>query len=161
MARLKLSPPWDEYYRKVNALFERDPEVHVLYDEEDLILKLFVDTDSKAAALRELIPDTVNYGNVNLTIEIIPANGFGKIQDKRNAIEEAFEGNDAVVDVITTTGIGEFGATYVVFDKIVVQYFNDDLTDIHGFRSTLYEEIAREVFKIQDGVFYCTDTTNY
>ena len=158
MARLKISPPWDEYYRKVNAMFSQDPEVHVLYDEEDYILKLFVDTDDKAAALKTLLPSTVNFGNINLTVEIIPANGFGRVTGVRDAIKAAFAGNPVVNDIITTSGVGSFNATYVIFAKKVVQYFNDDLTDVHGFRSTLYEDIAREIFEQESGVYYCTDT---
>lgn len=158
MARLKLSPPWDEYYRKVNALFSPDPDIHILYDEEDYILKLFVDSDDKAAALKTLLPETVNFGNINMTIEIVPANGCGRVVGTEDAIKLAFDGNPIVNDIITTSGMGTFNATYVIFKKKVVQYFNDSLADIHGFRSTLYEDIAREVLGTDFGVYFCTDT---
>ena len=45
--------------------------------------------------------------------------------------------------------------SFAVFAKEVVQYYNDDLTDINGLKSTLYEDIARDVFDI-DGINYCT-----
>lgn len=157
MARLKLSPPWDEYYRKVNALFSLDPDIHILYDEEDYILKLFVNDDDKAAALKTLLPETVNFGNINLTVEIIPANGCGRVVGIEDAIRIAFDGNPIVNGIYTTSGMGTFNATYVLFKKEVVQYFNDSLADIHGYRSTLYEDIAREVLGTDIGVYFCTD----
>ena len=36
--------------------------------------------------------------------------------------------------------------TYVVFEKEVVQYWNDNLGDINGLRSTLYQDLAKEIF---------------
>ena len=37
----------------------------------------------------------------------------------------------------------------------MVQFFADNLADINGNRSTLFETIAAEVIPL-DGVFYCT-----
>ena len=47
--------------------------------------------------------------------------------------------------------------TYVVFTNKVVQFFNDNLNDIYGNVTTLYQEIASDVFDIESGVFFCTD----
>ena len=158
MARLKLSPPWDEYYRKINALFELDPDVRVLYDDEDYIIKLFVDNSEKATAIQNLLPATVPMGNITLKIEVIPANGFGaEIEKIEDILRTAFAWNPIVSNIVVTSGMGSFNAIYVVFVKKVVQYFNDNLTDIHGFRSTLYEDIAREIFSLGTGVYFCTD----
>lgn len=160
MARLKLSPPWDEYYRKINALFAPDPDVRVLYDDEDYVIKLFVDNSEKATAIQNLLPETVPMGNITLKIEVIPANGFGiEIEHIEDILRIAFNGNPIVDDIVATSGMGSFNAIYVVFKKKVVQYFNDNLTDINGFRSTLYEDIAREVFDLGTGVYFCTTHT--
>lgn len=53
--------------------------------------------------------------------------------------------------------------TYVVFKNCVVQFFNDNLNDPHGIVSTLYQDIAAEIFADmpfpQDGgICFCTDT---
>ena len=55
------------------------------------------------------------------------------------------------------TGIFSNPITYVVFVNEVVQYYNDNLSDIHGLRSTLYQEIAKDIFETRLGVYYCTD----
>ena len=50
-----------------------------------------------------------------------------------------------------------YNTIYVVFKNRVVQFFNDNLNDIYGNISTLYQEIASDVFKEISGVNYCTD----
>ena len=47
--------------------------------------------------------------------------------------------------------------TFVEFCKYVVQYYNDNLGDLHGNRTTVMEQIAREVFDDVSGVYFCTD----
>jgi hypothetical protein len=48
----------------------------------------------------------------------------------------------------------------VVFVPKVVQYYTDNLGDINGFRTTLYQELAKELFgesELTRGVYFCTD----
>lgn len=69
----------------------------------------------------------------------------------------AFEGNAAFNYLETVEGVFTNPISYVVFANEVVQFFNDDLNDIHGLKSTLYEDIARDVFEKKDGMCFCTD----
>lgn len=46
---------------------------------------------------------------------------------------------------------------YCSFKKEVVQYPADDLSSETGLKSTLYEDLAREIFENTDGVYFCTD----
>ena len=155
MARLKLSPPWVTYYRELNELFRYDPEINVLYDEENNVIKLYVESPTKAAALGKLLPEEKQFGSVTLTIDIVPAN---KMVGARAAdYIDAFKGNPIVNDVVKVKfpSFGEF--TYILFENKVVQYYNDNLADLNGFASTIYEDIARRVFDDIDGIFFCTN----
>ena len=158
MPIIKKSAPWVTYYREVDALFEKDEEVFVVLDEENVELKIYVNNQSKASAIQYLMPTEKEFGNVILKIEVIPANGM-KIRnvDETNILDivcDAFRENDAVYMV---TGVRSmFDLIYVIFRKEVVQYFDDNLGDINGNCSTLYEVIARDVFR-DVGVKYCTD----
>ena len=158
MAIIKKSAPWVTYYREVDALFEKDEEVFVVLDEQNVELKIYVNNQSKASAIQYLMPTEKEFGNVILKIEVIPANGM-KIRnvDETNILDivcDAFRNNDAVY---TVTGVRSmFDLIYVIFRKEVVQYFDDNLGDINGNCSTLYEVIARDVFR-DVGVKYCTD----
>ena len=158
MPIIKKSAPWVTYYREVEALFEKDEEVFVVLDEENVELKIYINNQSKASAIQYLMPTEKEFGNVILTIEVIPANGMKmRNVDEASILDivcDAFRENDAVYMV---TGVRSmFDLIYVIFRKEVVQYFDDNLGDINGNCSTLYEVIARDVFG-DVGVKYCTD----
>lgn len=151
---MKVSSPWVNFYRELEALFAEDDEVKVVLDEENVKIKMYVENSRKADALSKLIPSEKVFGNVTLTIDVVPAND-GELS-KAELIQEAFCGNPALSFVWSAdTAIGHFN--YVVFKNKVVQYFNDDLSDINGNRSTLYQEIAKDVFGSDPGTFYCTE----
>lgn len=154
MARISLSSPWVVYYRKVEALFSKDEEVNVIFDEDHQELKLYVDSVFKANALSSLFPENMEFGTYLLHIIVIPPNGHECNKDF--VIEDAFIGNDALA-YIRTIQVGTNPMTFVVFAKEVVQYFTDDLGDIHGIHSTLYQDIAKELFGDLDGIYFCTD----
>ena len=159
MAKLKLSPPWVVYYREIDAMFQGDPDVRVVFDEEKRIVKLFVDDCEKACALDKILPDEKLFGRIVLKIEVIPANGHF-IEVKGNPFEAALTGNSALSFIHTISGIMSNPLTYVVFKKSVVQYYTDDLGDYFGVYSTLYQDIAKDIFESVDGVYFCTDTAD-
>jgi len=150
---LKLSPPWVTYVSELKALFGEDPDIRIEYRDDTYEVKLFVDGADKADALSELLPAQRVYGNVVFSTTVAPANGLET--GTAGLIEKAFKGNPALSDIMCVpTPFGEM--QYVMFRKKVVQYYNDELCDPHGNVSTLYEDIARDVFGDSD-VFFCTD----
>lgn len=161
MARLKLSPPWIIRVSEIEELFRDDDEVHVVYDNDTYEVKLYVDSAPKAAALEQLLPEQYIFGNVTLKVIIVPANdmkfGVPNFSNRDSLYRTAFSNNPAFDFVQTLQGIFANNLTYVVFANKVVQYWNDDLGDIFGQCSTLYQDIAKNVFGEQEGVFYCTN----
>ena len=161
MAKLKLAAPWTTYYREIQAMFKNDKDVRIIYDENEINIKLYVNNAQKAAALGMLLPESVTFGNVTLGICIIPPNGDNKVAEITSdidAVKQALGGNEAVTQFYTIDGIFTNQMMYVVFKKEVVQFFNDDLSDIRGICSTLYANIANELFGRLNGVFFCTDS---
>lgn len=165
MAKLNMSPPWVLYYKKLNALFEKDEDIMVIYDEDETEVKLYCTDEDKTEALSFLLPETVSFGSAELKITIVPSNEKGvdfikgyniTITDYGTAMCVLFgEGNKHVETVkVIPTPFGDF--TYVIFKKEVIQYFEDNLSDFYGNKSTLCEDIAREIFKDIKGVFFCT-----
>lgn len=161
MAKLKLSPPWVLYYKKLNTLFEYDKDVLVIYDEDEMEIKLYCSDNNKSEALSLLLPNTISFGDVELKITVIPSNEKTNkvkitINNPETAIYVLFNTNNDYVESVEVipTPFGKF--TYVIFIKEVVQYFEDNLSDFYGVKSTLCEDIAREIFKDIDGVFFCT-----
>ena len=156
MKTVKLVSPWIDYYEEINALFGQDPDVNVVYDEDAQEIKLYVTGQDKAYALDKLMPAEKTFGNVVVKVTIIPAN---ETVEKTNLdlLKDAFMGNPAFSYAVAANK-GFFDMSYVVFKNAVVQYHNDDLGDVNGMRSTLYQEIAKDVLGMFDGIYYCTDT---
>lgn len=155
MEDIKIAAPWILFYREIEALFKDDPEVRVEYDEENNVVKLYTDGLDKAAALEALLPTERTFGNVTVYITVIPANIESK--SKVDLVKAAFRDNPAF-RYAAVSAEGLFEASYVVMDKKVVQFPADNIQDIHGLRSTLYEDIARDVFDLGgEGIFFCTD----
>ena len=163
MAKLNLSPPWVVYYRKLSAFFKEDSEVRITYDEIEQEIKLYVDNAEKAVALENFLPNEQVFGNVILYVTIVPANEttFDSVKaaysTNSNDIVRICFNNKAVVGIKVVDGIMTNRMTFVIFRKEVVQYFTDDIGDYHGIYSTLYQDLAKEIFGNIDGVFFCTD----
>ena len=160
--KLKLSPPWVTYFNEIVALFGNDPDIWIDYNENDLEIKLRVDDLGKAWAISQLLPAEKDFGNVTLKITVIPNNTNGKkpeVMKPHHLFEIAFDRNPVFAFAKSIDGIFTNSITYVVFKNKVVQFFNDNLNDIHGNVSTLYQEIASDVFEDAGlmGVCYCTD----
>ena len=172
MATLKLSAPWVVFYREVQAMFKEDNDIHVVYDEDNMALKLYVENGYKAAALEKLLPTEKKFGDIVLKIEVIPANNsaeenflkFRTVQsvdtDLADIFRDAFDRNPILDYVHVVNGVFGFSGCYVVFAKKVIQFFTDDLGDMYGNCSTLAQNIAKDIFVDLAGVFYCTNVDN-
>lgn len=160
MAKLNLSAPWDLYYEELKCFFAEDKQVHVVYERDEHIISLYVEDGEKATALSKLLIEEVHFGDITLSIDVIPANEDG-FSDKEFAgaklFETALKGNNNFSFVRTVQLLFNNPLTYVVFVPEVAQYYTDDLGDWNGFRSTLYQTIAQETFVEMDGVHYCSD----
>lgn len=150
--KLKKLSPWETYYKELDAMFKHDGDVHIVFDEDAYKIKMYVNDDAKASALAELIPTEKKLGNITLKIDIVPANGFMEV---KNVYDMAFLCNPVVAGIIETFGV--FRATYVIFKAEVVQYYDDNIGDYYGNCSTLYQDIARNIFNQKEGVFFCTN----
>lgn len=154
MSNVKLSPPWDTFVNEVKALFNQDPEVTVKFIDDEYLLKLFVSDADKAIALEKLMVKEKVFGNVTLKVEVIPPN-MDTIA-KEQLFQKAFNGNPSLSFTQSyDTPLGNI--TYIVFQKKVVQFYNDQMNDINGNKSMLFEDIASDVFGTEHSVFYCTD----
>ena len=100
------------------------------------------------------------FGNVTVQIVVIPSNNLLQ-SSPDDLFRRAFYYNDAVTSVEITKDIPGFPClTYVIFAKEVVQYFTDNLGDYYGITSTLYQDIAKDIFVNTEGVYFCTDVAS-
>lgn len=138
---IQLSSPWVLFYREVEALFAQDPDVKVKLEDDSYTLRIFVESDLKADAIRKLLPRSKQFGNVTLNIEVVPADAE---ETYFILLRRAFEGNGALADIINGKII-DHDVSYFMFKKEVVQYYGDNGADPNGLISTLYADIAEDV----------------
>ena len=155
MENLKLASPWVTYYNKLNALFGKDPDIHLVFDNDTPEVKMYVDSEKKADALTRLLPMVVNFGNVDLKVTVIPANA--EPVSRAALIRDAFDGNPVYAWGIDIQALYNQPIHYVMFKNEVVQFFNDQLDDPNGNITTLYQDLAKELLGESEGVHFCTD----
>ena len=160
--RLKILPPWTLTIRKLEALFDGDPQIAFNTDFSGAhpTVVLACNNGDKVAALQKLLPDEVVFGGVTLkvTIDGVPSNRA--FATKKELFETAFSGNPAFAYAVTPGDDSWWiSTTYVVFKNYVVQFFADNLNDCHGVISTLYQNIAEELLtgEAARGVYFNTD----
>ena len=120
---------------------------------EDEVVRLYVNGQDKANALQQLIPEVVEFGNIKVTVEVIPSNAE---PTREELLRMAFASNPIVKDIVEAGAPG-LSASYVLLKAKVVQFFSDNLADVHGFTSTLYENIAKDIFLGTTGALFCTE----
>ena len=152
--KTRLSSPWVLFYRKIEAFFREDRSVRVKYDSGTQTIKVFVTGQEKADALTQLLPTERTFGSVTVKVEVIPANL--ESPSKLVLFQKAFDGNPALA-YIKAGGDSVFDLNYVVFRGRVVQYRSDDIGDVNGLTSTLYQDLARDIFEDAEGIFFCTE----
>lgn len=147
--RLKLLPPWSIMIKKIEALFDGDPQIacNVNYDGGSPSIVLACNNGDKVAALQQILPEEIVYGGISLKIVVdgVPSNRA--FTSKVELFDTAFAKNPAYAYSLCPAeeGYQWIAATYVVFKNCVVQVAADNLNDCHGIISTLYQNIADEV----------------
>lgn len=154
---LKLSAPWNAYVRKVKALFGKDPQIKIVYDESTMRLVLYVDDLPKREALKLLLQGKRGFGNVVLDVIVMSSTSMG-YSNTETLLKTAFKDNPVFFDADTVNPDGCSNPfTYVSFKNETVQLWNDNLSDPHGITTTLYQDIAKDVLNLPSNVYYCTE----
>lgn len=153
MKNTNLISPWENFYKEIEVMFGQDEDIEIEIDRENYEVILKVNNPAKADALTCILPTEKEFGAISVKITVVPANGKTRYTE---FFRQAFTGNPAFSYAESVDGLFDVG--YVVFVKEVVQYHNDNTGDINGNVSTLYQEIAKDIFRDIPGIFYCTDT---
>lgn len=169
VVEVDMQSPWVTIYNKFKAMFSNDIDLKISElegpDNKVATFEITSTNTDKINALSNILNDYFILGNVKLAVKFGVINGsnveFINTKKRRNHIDQdiiftAFENNNALDDVRTIKFPGGFPVTYILFVKEVVQFYNDDMTDLYGNYNGLYEDIARDIFLPFNGTFYCT-----
>ncbi len=153
-----LSPPWYSQQRKLDALLGPDPDIDVrdLVEtiDDNFVCSVKVNNGAKAAALKELLIDRYVFGGCEVMVSVEGAEGAAPPDGLEALFETALDGNPLFEEFVSVPK-GVFEVAYCVLAKKVIQFWNDDLSDLYGNYSCLPTEIARSIFKDTFAVQYC------
>ncbi|MBE6725099.1 MAG: hypothetical protein E7576_07920 [Ruminococcaceae bacterium] len=158
---LNLSTPWYTFQRKVHALFRNDPDIQVgeIFETNDPVAQYAFDIEvknhEKYIALDRVLPKIRRFGNVAVAIFLYDEEN-GEEQDTETLFKTIFDGNPLMDEIVSAEDFTGTKHTYVMFLPRVIQFFNDDISDLNGNWSGIAQEIAREVFEDARGVHFCT-----
>ena len=160
---MNLSAPWMTYCRKLQELFNADPEIEVSditrnkaeFRNYDYCITIQVKNHDKARALQQVLRKDRDFGNVSLRIFIYEDEQ--EMDSLSKVMHTLFDWNDHVSRVIE--GLDPTGCEqiFVMFEPEVIQFFNDNMRDFNGYWSGLAEDIARDVIDCEGKVNFCTE----
>ena len=157
--KLKLSPPWDGHMNMLASFFKGDDRVRVGGGTNNRVGTIEVFDTKMYAALEQVLRKRLRFGNVTLTINLVPANGMKKPKGEMTdlaALKYVLSKNPAFAKFITRKT--ELGASvYCLFRPVVLMWYNDNLCSPWKQSASVYELEAQTVFKDEIGVSYATE----
>lgn len=159
---LNLASPWYTYQRKIKALFRHDDDIEVgdVFELDDPVADYAFDIEvknhEKYIALDRVLPKVRAFGNVRIAIFLYDEEN-GVEQDSETLFRTIFDGNPALSEIVTAEDFTGTKHTYVLFRPEVIQFYNDDISDLNGNWSGIMQDIARDVFADDArGIHFCT-----
>jgi len=167
MMNLKLEAPWNTFRKKVNALFEHDPDITVgeICESENgktnYAFDIEVRSHEKFVALDRVLPKVKQFGNVSVGITLYDEENTAGDGNRVDLYRTIFQGNPVVKDIKEAVDFAGTPHGFIRFKPEVLQFFDDDTSDFNGNWSGLAQDIAREIFESEcAGIHFCTAALN-
>ncbi|TCP68313.1 hypothetical protein [Baia soyae] len=155
---VELSPPWVTYFNEIKYSVGADPDVTVgpLLPIGDVYLIIVtVSENEKAKAIATLLNPTQTFGNVEVLVVVInegelitplpcPLNAFLIA----SLVQTALTGNEFFQKVVVQPQLpNQPNAVYPVFKPEVIQFFNDDISNLcntfTGVAASVFQDVLR------------------
>jgi len=158
-----LSPPCYTFHNYLKHSIGRDQHVDVLEMEEisddDYLISIEVMCKNKAIALATLLVPCKNFGNINVRVKVLhcgrTVKPYCRPLGARNLIsiyEEALDTN-YYFEFVESEEFWGSTVIYPVFKKEVIQFYNDDLSDLFENFNGVAAMVFAEVLELNiDGV---------
>ena len=165
----KLSPPWFTFYNFVKHSIGNDTCVKVLDMKEvsdfEYIIPIKVWDLDKAIALATIMELHKNFGNINVCIKIYFGGQVVKPKKAPENVEEMLEIFEDALDTncyfqfVESVKIFAASIIFPVFKKSVIQFFNDDISDLFSNFNGVAAKVFIEVLKPKIGNFTINPST--
>lgn len=158
--KVGLSSPWVSYFKEVYNVFRHDEQVIVdkeITEEGNGVysFKIVSGNIEKVAALKKILKTEIPFGNITLRIDI----DFIAADDEEVTAEDwqaAFDGNPYFKQIVEEPTPASTKA-FAVFDRKILTYFNDDISDYCCNRHIIVADAVRDIVKDAGNVSPCTE----
>jgi hypothetical protein len=164
---LGLQSPWYTLYNKIVSMFGGDEELTISNITETTkaaenakatyTITISSANAVKLQAIEKILKHEFPMGNIVVKIAFV-------YEESKNSditaadFKNAFTGNPIMSNIKTIETPWKSEMTFVLFKREVIQFYNDDITDLYGNFNGLAEDIARELFNdVTEVISYCTD----
>lgn len=157
-----LSSPQEQIRNMIAAFFSYDNDVKVDDAIQDNhIINIQCTNQQKCEALANMLKKKYIFDKIEIDVSIHflgISNQSNSISNanysKRDLIEQALS-NNILFNRVEIREVGDFKVYFCLLNREVIQYPNEDLTDLYFLETTLAENIAVQIFDLEN-VFYCT-----
>ena len=145
-----LSAPWYVFADTLSAIFENDESINIAIPkcgDDEGIFEIVITSDNaiKMAAIKKLIGESREYGNIKVVITYIVEDAPMTKED----VVAAF-GDTGYFDKVVSAALPVGEMSYVVMKKDVLQVYADNTRDYYGNMNTVVATAIEEI--IQDSV---------
>ena len=159
----QLSPPWYTLWNEIKASIGNDPGVTVAdldTSQTPYIVPISVDNHDKAVAIASIMNLHYQMGNITVDVQVKdPAGNIVTpiIPGKPEALVEFIEsglGNNGWFQKVVAQPFypgSPYTVVFVVFSKAVIQFFNDDLSDLYNNYNNVVAFVFRDVLNPAPG----------
>ena len=143
-SKVGLSAPWTRYAKLIYNLFEKDPSIEVTRDNEESsgIFNIYIKSPeaTKLAAIKKILGESIEMGNITIQINYEDTSENATLEDYREAFKDT---GYLVACESLETPIGNYDCP--IFAKEIIQFFNDDTSDIYGNCNIIVADAVKEV----------------
>ena len=168
--KTNLSPPWYTLRNEIKCSvgYDRGVAVGPLdTTNTPYIVPIAVSGDDKAVALASIMNAEFPMGNITVAVQVKNSEGVvikpktpSSAEELGEMVKTAFGGNALFSEVVVQSFFpgSPFKAVYAVFDKSVIQFYNDDLSDLYRNFNRVAAFVFREVLNPAPGgiALYCS-----
>jgi hypothetical protein len=138
----QLSPPWYTLWNEIKASVGNDPGVKVgplVTSSLPYIVPITVGNHDKAVALASIMALQHQFGNISVVIQVKDGDGTPvkpinptSADQLAELVKTALDSNGWLTQVVVQPLFpGGRAIVFAVFAKAVIQFFNDDLSDLY------------------------------
>jgi hypothetical protein len=160
----QLSPPWYTLWNEINSSIGNDPRVTVApLDTSQAPYLIVIQCEERRQAISLVSLLVLNYSFGGVEVEVIVKDSDGEIvqpvvpasaHELSKWVKRAFETNHWFIEVVTRSLFpvpGSFTAVYPVFEKSVIQFYNDDLSDLFYNYNQVVAFVFRDLLQSTPG----------